>query len=212
MEYASKTKANHLKQQCEKLVGAEGLPIVMLDCYPDVDVIAATGNYRGLTQDNKIAMTFADSASEQPIEQRSELLVGFNEIDTYVEAALEHYEQEGDAYAGVAAATLIANFPEHFPELPAAVIDSIAKSICGTEEYEDYLAALNAGDAMRARIDEIMAVYLKRFSDAREALRSARVTAYLEASTDPRDSDAQLGFLIKCRATKTQQVYTTAKH
>lgn len=199
MEYGSKIKANHLKRQREKLTGAEGEPIVLLDCYPDVDVIAVVGEFRGLTDTFTVVIENSNGTSEHPIDHTSETLVGYAEIDEYVETALAQYRADLNVYAGLAAATLINMFPGHFPPLPESVSESIAKSVCGSEEQGDYFAALGAGDAISTRVNEIMGRFLKEFESPLDAFRSRIAVAYLEASSDPNNEDKQMRFLVDVR-------------
>ena len=204
MEYGSRTEINHLKHQREQLANAAGQPIVIFDCYETGDIIAVAGNYQESTDDNCIVITTPQGTSKQLLEQGNELLVGFEAIDEYVESALERYEDESDVYAGITAVSLIDRFSGHFPPLPHELTGVIAKQVCGSDNYEDYLGVLDAGDIMKAQVHSIMTQFIQSFASPEAALRSNKVTAYIRANTDPYDPDAPLEFLLACRRATTQ--------
>lgn len=203
MEYGTRTTANHLKHQHEQLSSAAGEPIAVVDCDTDGDIVIATGIYQREVGKNCIAITTSSGIAEHTIEHGSELLIGFEAIDEYVESALDLYEDEneGDVQAGITAVALINRFPDHFSALPVDIIAAMADDICGSSEYIDYIVAREAGDAMHAQIDTIMRDYVRQFRSSREALQISAVNAYLAACTDINDRNAQIEYLEVCRRT-----------
>jgi len=199
IEYGAHMAVNHIKRQHEQLAHAVGEPIAILDCYDDGDIVAVTGTYQGAGQGNALIIETSAGTSEQLTEPGSELLVGYENIGSYVESAFELYENDGDVSAGLVAVSLVGKFNDYFPELPQEIIDTIAHDLCGSSEHIDYLVAHEAGEAMATTVDTIMRGYIKRFRTPQEALNTKAVTAYLAACTDPDDGDAQLRYLVDCR-------------
>ena len=195
MEYGSHSKANHLKRQRELLADATGTPIVILDCYANGDVVAVTGEYKEMTKDGHIVVVAPRGTTDYPPDARSELLIGHDDIGEYVESSLELYENESDIAAGIAAVTLTDRFPDHFPALPTAIIESIAARVCMSDDHQDYIGAAGAGETLRERVDVIMGEYIRQFTSLTSALRSGRVAAYIEAMDSLVDAGDQMRFL-----------------
>lgn len=198
IEYGPRTTANYFKRQYEQLCGAEGEPIVILDCYDDSDTVVVTGTYRG-NANERLVIESATGTSEQLTDTGSELLVGFDAIDQYVESAITHYEDDDDVMAGLVAVSLIDRFSDHFPSLPREIVETIAHDVCNDSEYLKYLVARDASNDMRALVDTIMLQYIRQFRSPQEAINAHDAMAYIAACTDPDDNDAQLRYLLDCR-------------
>lgn len=199
MEYGSNTRANHVKRQYEQLQDARGEPIAIIDCYADGDTVVASGTFDELLANHNIVIITDTGPSEQLVEQGSKLLVGYDAIDEYVESAFTAYETESDVSAGLVALSIIDRFYEHFPEVPHEIIETVARDLCGSSEYIDYLIARESSEAMSTMVDTIMQPYIRSFASTQEAINTRAVDAYAAACTDVDDTDAQLQFILDCR-------------
>lgn len=123
----------------EKLNAHVGEPLVVIEPFEVAAAIGAHGINKG-AKGALYEVAGADSVTRSHLIDRDSLyLTGYDELDHYVESALESYEQGHVVNDGLNAVAIAHMFEEHYGEIPPQMCDDLAAAIIDCRD-EDTLS------------------------------------------------------------------------
>ena len=97
-------------------------------------------------------MFFQDAADRI---DRTRRLVGDDDIGEYIDTALEAFETDNDALAGVVAISIMHRFRHKYGEVPLAICEAVATEVVGAHTTPNdilYMTAFESHPAVRAAL------------------------------------------------------------
>ncbi len=188
MEYASCHFRPNITEKIQRLIGE---PIIVMERYDTCDAISARGTNQGGDEHAIVVEGLDGTSRSHPREQNSLCLVGYDEIDGYVESAFESYEQQGNLGDGLNAVSIARMFGDHYGEVPTEVCSELALAVINCPDRETlYNAALQLYEAPPQIADIVYDEIRRRLRASTRSYQvdqDALVSAFVAANADTGD-------------------------
>lgn len=176
-------------RQPEPICDTVGRPMLLIERSRDGDVIAKY--YKSIDAPSG----FDELAAYSDYEAVS----GWAEIDTYVDSALELFEDTRDLRAGLVATSIIQYYDDHFPPLPVIAYDDLITLLLKSADPIDHLIAIEAGGKLAALHTATLTQYICSLR-LKDAYSDPVATAYAEACDKTDTEIGRMKCLISCYA------------